>query len=68
MSWRHPGSYKLPVLVAILVHIVAIALLIGEWRRDAQVMPEPVPPHMVSNVVQTENKAVKDRELKKKLQ
>ena len=68
MNWREPGSYFLPTLVAILIHVGAFALLIFEWRRDIQVMPEPLPPHMVANVIQEENKAVKDRDLKKKQQ
>ena len=68
MNWREPGSYFLPTLVAILIHVGAFALLIFEWRRDIQVMPEPLPPHMVANVIQEENKAVKDRDIKKKQQ
>jgi colicin import membrane protein len=68
MNWREPGSYFLPILVAILIHVGAFALLIFEWRRDIQVMPEPLPPHMVANVTQEENKAVKDRDIKKKQQ
>jgi colicin import membrane protein len=68
MNWREPSSYFLPTLVAILIHVGAFALLIFEWRRDIQVMPEPLPPHMVANVIQEENKAVKDRDIKKKQQ
>ena len=65
MSWRHPGSYTLPVIIAVLIHLFAAVLLIAEWRRDTQIMPEPVPPHMVANVIQEENRAVKDREKQK---
>lgn len=68
MNWRDPGSYFLPIFIAILIHVGAISLLIFEWRRDIQIVPEPMPPHMVANVVQEENKAVKERDLKKKQQ
>lgn len=68
MNWRDPGNYFVPTLVAILVHVGVASLMIFEWRRDVLVMPEPMPPHMVANVVQEENKAVKERDTKKKQQ
>ena len=67
MSWRDPGSYGLPVAVAILIHIVAVALLLAEWRRDSQTMPEPLPPQMTAKVIQQENRAVKAREEQRRL-
>lgn len=68
MNWRDPGSYFFPTVIALLIHLGAASLMIFEWRRDIQVMPEPLPPHMVANVIQEENKAVKEREQKQKQQ
>tara|TARA_Y100001934_G_scaffold236712_1_gene288403 strand:+ start:3203 stop:4135 length:933 start_codon:yes stop_codon:yes gene_type:complete len=65
MNWRDPGSYSLPVVGALLIHVIAIILLVTEWQRDKPVMSEPVPPHMIAKVVQEENKAAKERDLQR---
>lgn len=65
MSWREPGSYTLPILGAVVIHLIAIILLVTEWQRDKPVMSEPVPPHMIAKVVQEENKAAKERDLQR---
>lgn len=65
MSWREPGSYALPILGAVVIHLIAIILLVTEWQRDKPVMSEPVPPHMIAKVVQEENKAAKERDLQR---
>ncbi|CUS42441.1 MAG: cell envelope integrity protein TolA [Thalassolituus sp.] len=62
MSWKSPNSYHLPVVAAVLIHAFAAFLLVAEWRRSEPHMPEPVPQHLIANVVQTENQAVKQRE------
>lgn len=62
MSWKSPNSYQLPVVVAVLIHAFAAGLLVAEWRRSEPHVPEPVPQHLIANVVQTENQAVKQRE------
>ena len=65
MNWREPGSYTLPVVGAVVIHLVAVILLVSEWQRDKPVMSEPVPPHMIAKVVQEENKAAKERDLQR---
>ncbi|TNC84860.1 MAG: protein TolA [Thalassolituus sp.] len=65
MSWREPGSYTLPIVGAVVIHLIAIILLVTEWQRDKPVMSEPVPPHMIAKVVQEENKAAKERDLQR---
>ena len=65
MNWREPGSYTLPVVGAVVIHLVAVLLLVSEWQRDKPVMSEPVPPHMIAKVVQEENKAAKERDLQR---
>ena len=65
MSWREPGSYTLPILGAVVIHLIAIILLVTEWQRDKPVMSEPVPPHMIAKVVHEENKAAKERDLQR---
>lgn len=62
MSWKSPNSYQLPVVVAVLIHAFAAGLLVAEWQRSEPHVPEPVPQHLIANVVQTENQAVKQRE------
>ncbi|WP_320820692.1 cell envelope integrity protein TolA [Thalassolituus sp.] len=62
MSWKSPNSYHLPVVAAVLIHAFAAFLLVAEWRRSEPHVPEPVPQHLIANVVQTENQAVKQRE------
>jgi len=61
MSWLDPQRYSLPVVISIALHGVIILLFLFKWPTDHQV-PEPVPQHMIANVVQTENKTVKKRE------
>ncbi|MAK92485.1 MAG: protein TolA [Oleibacter sp.] len=61
MSWLDPQRYSLPVVVSVGLHILIGLLFLFQWPTEHRV-PEPVPQHMIANVVQTENKAVKQRE------
>lgn len=60
-GWRRPDSYGFAVVVALMVHLLVAGLFLLQWPESKPRMAEPVPQHMIANVVQEENKAVKQR-------
>ncbi len=62
MNWRNPQHYSLPVLVSVLLHGLVAAALLWHWP-EPQRMPEPVPQHVIAQVIQEENAAEKQRKL-----
>ncbi|MFC3679056.1 cell envelope integrity protein TolA [Bacterioplanoides pacificum] len=60
-GWRRPDSYGFAVVVALIVHLLVAGLFLLQWPESKPRMAEPVPQHMIANVVQEENKAVKQR-------
>lgn len=64
MNWKHPNHYGVAVIAAIFLHIAVVGLFFIPWPEAEHEMPEPVPRHLVANVVQQENKAVKQRRKK----
>jgi len=57
-----PNSYTIPVIIALVLHLIAALLLWIEWPAEhKKVMAEPTPKHIQAKVIQTENKAVKQR-------
>lgn len=68
-TWTGPGSYRVPVLAAVILHLVLGTLLWAEWPESDHRVVAPVPEHIRVDIVQVENKAAKARkeaELKKK--
>ncbi|UZK03318.1 cell envelope integrity protein TolA [Venatoribacter cucullus] len=62
MNWLNPQHYSLPVLVSVLLHGLVAAALLWHWP-EPQRMPEPVPQHVIAQVIQEENAAEKQRKL-----
>lgn len=60
-SWLAADSYGVAIVVAIVIHVLVAGLFLIEWPSSDPVVAEPVPQHMIANVVQVENKAVKER-------
>ncbi|ASP39460.1 protein TolA [Bacterioplanes sanyensis] len=63
-----PEGYGFPVLLAVLLHAGVMALFVVQWDHGDIKRPEPVPRHMIANVIQEENKAVKQRQQEAKRQ
>lgn len=68
MSWRNPNSYGFAAFVAIVIHLAVAGLFLIEWPDSKPHIVEPVPQHVMANVVQEENKAVKERKRKAELE
>lgn len=62
MNWRNPQHYSLPVLVSVLLHGLVVVALLWHWP-EPQRIPEPVPQHVIAQVIQEENAAEKQRKL-----
>ena len=62
MNWRNPQHYSLPVLVSLLLHGLVVVALLWHWP-EPQRIPEPVPQHVIAQVIQEENAAEKQRKL-----
>lgn len=56
-----PRGYGLAIIVAVLLHIVVIALFAIEWPQDKRQVAEPTPKNIQAKVIQVENKEVKKR-------
>ncbi len=63
MNWLDPQRYSLPIVVSVVLHLAVAALFLWQWPTEHKV-PEPVPQHMIANIVQEENQAVKQRQEK----
>lgn len=62
MSWLDPRRYSLPVVISVVLHLLVGALFIIRWPTEHR-LPEPVPQHVVANVVQVESAAQKQRKI-----
>jgi len=64
-----PQSYGLAIAVAVIFHVVVIALFAIEWPKEKRQIAEPTPKNIQAKVIQVENKQVQQRQLaeKKKL-
>ena len=66
MNLGLPGGYGRATLYATGLHIVVIAAFLVPWNLSEHKVPEPVPQHMMAQVVQEENKAFKERKEKER--
>lgn len=64
MNWKNPDSYGFAAVVAVIIHLLVAGLFLIEWPDSHSQRLEPTPQHMMANVVQEENKAVKERQRK----
>lgn len=64
-----PQSYGLAIALAVIFHVVVIALFAIEWPKEKRQIAEPTPKNIQAKVIQVENKQVQQRQLaeKKKL-
>lgn len=58
-----PSSYKLPLLISIILHGLAVSLLFVHWPEKKQIK-EPVPQHVTAEVIMVESAAEKERKQK----
>ncbi|MBQ0729970.1 MAG: cell envelope integrity protein TolA [Oleispira antarctica] len=58
-----PKSYGLAIVLAIILHIVVIALFAVEWPKEKRHIAEPTPKNIQAKVIQTESKQVKQKKL-----
>ncbi len=60
-AWQNPDGYVIPTVVAVVLHVVVIAVFAIRWAEPELRKAEPVPQHIIANVVQEENRAVIQR-------
>jgi colicin import membrane protein len=58
-----PQRYGLAIVVAVVLHIVVIALFAIEWPKEKRQLAEPTPKNIQAKVIQIESKQVKQRKL-----
>ncbi|CCK76710.1 Putative Tol-Pal system, TolA-like protein [Oleispira antarctica RB-8] len=58
-----PKSYGLAIVLAIILHVVVIALFAVEWPKEKRQIAEPTPKNIQAKVIQTESKQVKQKKL-----
>lgn len=58
-----PYSYKLPLAVSIVLHGLIISLLFVHWPQQPKIQ-EPVPQHVMAEIITVENAAEKERKRK----
>jgi colicin import membrane protein len=58
-----PQRYGLAIVIAIILHIVVIALFAIEWPKEKRQLAEPTPKNIQAKVIQIDNKQVKQRKL-----
>ena len=58
-----PQGYGLPVVIALALHIIIIALFAIEWPEEKRQIAEPTPKNIQAKVIQTESKQAKKRKL-----
>ncbi|MFY9178770.1 MAG: TonB family protein [Venatoribacter sp.] len=61
MSWLSPRHYSVPVVLSSMLHAVVLALLFWQWTSDKNITIEPVPEHVIAEVIQVESAAEKQR-------
>lgn len=69
MSLQDPGSYRLPVILAVGLHVAVVVLIAFEWQRSSRNVPQPEPPSMTASLVPdyaAREKAKKEQALKEK--
>lgn len=60
---KHPQNYTIAIAVSLLIHAAVAFLLFWKWPEVKKVM-EPVPKHVIAEVVQVESAAEKERKIK----
>jgi colicin import membrane protein len=58
-----PQRYGLAIVIALILHIVVIALFAIEWPKEKRQLAEPTPKNIQAKVIQIESKQVKQRKL-----
>jgi colicin import membrane protein len=58
-----PQRYGLAIVIAIILHIVVIALFAIEWPKEKRQLAEPTPKNIQAKVIQIDNKQIKQRKL-----
>jgi colicin import membrane protein len=58
-----PQRYGLAIVVAVILHVVVIALFAIEWPKEKRQLAEPMPKNIQAKVIQIESKQVKQRKL-----
>jgi colicin import membrane protein len=58
-----PQSYGLAIVVAVILHVVVIALFAIEWPKEKRQLAEPTPKNIQAKVIQTESKYSKQQKL-----
>jgi colicin import membrane protein len=61
-----PQRYGLAIVIAIILHIIVIALFTIEWPKEKRQLAEPTPKNIQAKVIQIDNKQVKQRKLDEK--
>ncbi len=61
----NPKSYKLPVVFAILVHLLAALVLVSQWPDYAQKRRPPIPTFISASIVREHNQVLKKASKKK---
>ncbi|MBE0483489.1 MAG: TonB C-terminal domain-containing protein [Bacterioplanes sp.] len=60
-TWQKHDGYVIPTVVAVVLHVLVIAVFAIRWAEPDLRKAEPVPQHIIANVVQEENRAVVQR-------
>ena len=66
-SWRDPDSYFIPVVIAVLVHVLVVFFAWWQWPGEKKLKPLEPPKHIQAKVVQLDKKKpVKPKKVKPK--
>lgn len=65
MNIGNPRSYTLPIVFAVLVHVLAALALVSQWPDYARQKRPPVPKFISATIVREQNQVVKKRQVKK---
>lgn len=68
MKFGSPSSYTLPIIFAIIVHVIGALLLFSQWPDFNKKKLPPVPKFITASVVQEQNQVVKKQQEKKRKQ
>lgn len=64
MNLGGPSSYKLPVVFAIAVHVLAALLLLSQWPSFDKKQLPPVPNFISASVIREQNQVIKKKDKK----
>lgn len=64
MNLGGPSSYKLPIVFAIAVHVLAALLLLSQWPSFDKKQLPPVPNFISASVIREQNQVIKKKEKK----